>query len=60
MGDSLRLYPGTKISKDISLSKDKAAWEQRRSQSMAQWGTEATSKKSTLFRQKGLRDEHGT
>ena len=58
--DSLRLFPGTKISKNATLSKDKVAWEERRSRSMAAWGTEATTKKNTLFRPKGIRDMDGT
>ena len=55
--DSLRAFPGTKIAQDIKLSKDKVAWQDRKSRSMSMWGTEDTNKKKTLFRQKGLRDD---
>ena len=59
--DSLRAFPGTKVSKNSKLSKDKDAWEERRSRSMAAWGTEcSTNIKTTLFRKKGLREVTGT
>ena len=48
--DSLRAFPGTKIAQDIKLSKDKVAWQDRKSRSMSMWGTEDTNKKKTLFR----------
>lgn len=58
--DSLRMFPGSRISRNATLAQDKEAWEERRSRSMAAWGTEALGKKTTLFRPKGLRDENGT
>ena len=58
--DSLRMFPGSNLNRTGMNAKDKDAWETRRSRSMAAWGTEATSKKTTLFRPKGIRDEDGT
>ena len=56
--DSLRLYPGSRLSRKAAgrtLDEDR-----RRSQSMAAWGTETLNKKTCLFRPKGLRDDDGT
>ena len=55
----MRAYPGTKIAQDMKLAKDKVAWQDRTSKSIAKWGTDSLNHKNTLFRQKGLRDDSG-
>ena len=55
--DSIRAYPGTKIAKTVKSTLADSEWEQHaKSRSVSQWGTESLAKKTTLFRQKGLRD----
>ena len=58
--DSLRLYPGSRISRHKAAAGRTLDEERRRSQSMAAWGTETLNKKTCLFRPKGLRDDDGT
>ena len=55
--DSIRAFPGSKIAKTAASTLGDSDWEQHaKTRSVSQWGTEQLNKKTTLFRQKGLRD----
>lgn len=59
-GNSLRLFPGTKVATNKNLARDKEAWQERRSRSVSTWATQSTTIKTTLFNKNGIREERGT